>query len=525
MSLKARVTGPEGRAATFIRMKHAKSTPRKSGKPVDRRSFVIGGSIGLGAAAVGAGILGKGNVPFVAESAAAASSASASASTSSSDTFTYPSLLTGTTSGSVTSYTLDMETGTNEVLSGVSSSTMGFNGPYLGPTLKWANGDTVQMNITNNLGADSTVHFHGAHVPAKYDGGPQEVITDGSTWSPEFTVKQDGACTLWYHPHALGTTAQQVTHGLAGMIIVEDSSTASSDLPSDYGVDDIPVILQCLAVDTSGDIKYNLSGYLTSSLDFPVLCNGTNVDATTLTFTASKTRTRLRFLNASPADIITVSRTDGGDMTQIATEQGYLTAAETVTEIRLIAGERAEVVMDLSSAVTLQAVITTGWVKGGSGTYEFLTITPDASDTPATLPSSLNTIDRYDTTGFTARTITLSQNGTAMEINGVEATSTSNMYMITTTVDSEEIWTIVNSTQLEHSFHLHDVPFQIISVDGTAPTGAYLGWKDMVEVVGGSTVKIAMKFTDYTDDTYMYMFHCHILMHEDEGMMAGLLVE
>ena len=99
------------------------------------------------------------------------------------------------------------------------------------------------------------------------------------------------------------------------------------------------------------------------------------------------------------------------------------------------------------------------------------------------------------------------------------------MYMITTTVDSQEIWTITNDTQLEHSFHLHDVPFQIISVDGSAPTGAYLGWKDMVEVVGGSTVKIAMKFTDYTDDTYMYMFHCHILMHEDEGMMAGLLVE
>lgn len=507
-------------------MKHTSRSASRPGKPIDRRTLVVGGALGLGAAAVGVAILADGKNPFVDENAAATASASASASSSASDdTFTYPSLLSATTSDGVSVYTLDMETGTHEVLSGVTSSTMGYNGSYLGPTMKWTNGDTVQMKVTNNLGAVTTTHWHGAHVPAEYDGGPQETIDDGDTWEPEFTVDQGGACTLWYHPHALGTTAEQVTHGLAGMIIVDDDTTTSSDLPSDYGVDDIPVILQCLCTDTSGDIKYNLAGYLESDLEFPVLCNGVNVDSTTLTFTATKTRTRLRFLNASPADIITVSRTDGGDMTQIATEQGYLTAAQTVTEIRLIAGERAEIVLDLSDAVTLQAVITTGWVKGGSGTYEFLTITPDASDTPTALPSSLRTIDRYDTTDFTARTITLSQNGTAMEINGVSATSTSDMYMITTTLDSEEIWTIVNETQLEHSFHMHDVPFQIIEVEGETPTGAYLGWKDMVEVVGGETVKIAMKFTDYTSDTYMYMFHCHILMHEDEGMMAGLLVE
>jgi FtsP/CotA-like multicopper oxidase with cupredoxin domain len=114
-----------------------------------------------------------------------------------------------------------------------------------------------------------------------------------------------------------------------------------------------------------------------------------------------------------------------------------------------------------------------------------------------------------------------------MEINGVAGTTMSAMEsnMITTTVGAKELWTITNTTQLEHSFHLHDVPFQIVSVDGTAPTGADLGWKDTVEVVGGSTVKIAMKFTDYADSTYMYMLHCHILMHEDEGMMAGLMVE
>jgi suppressor of ftsI/bilirubin oxidase len=307
------------------------------------------------------------------------------------------------------------------------------------------------------------------------------------------------------------------------MIIVEDDSAASAALPSTYGTDDIPIILQCLATDSAGDIKYNLAGYLTNGLSFPLLCNGTNVDDTTLSFTATKKRTRFRLLNASPSDIITIQRSDGATLTQIATDQGYLTEATEVASIRLVAGARAEFVMELSDAVTLEAVVTTGWVRGGSGTYEFLTVTPDASDTPETLPT-LNTITRYDTSDFTARTITLGQSGATMTINGSAGTSMSSMAMISTTLGAEEVWTVKNSTQLEHSFHLHDVPFQLISINGEDPTGVQLGWYDTFEVVGGGTIKIAMKFTDFSDDTYMYMLHCHLLQHEDEGMMASLMV-
>jgi FtsP/CotA-like multicopper oxidase with cupredoxin domain len=400
---------------------------------------------------------------------------------------------------------------------------MGYNQSFLGPTMKWTSGDTVLLNITNSLGEETTVHFHGAHVPAKMDGGPQVAFSDGTTWSPTFTVK-DEAKTLWYHPHALGTTAKQAVHGLAGMIIVEDDSTASSDLPSTYGTDDIPLIFQSLAADSSGDIKYNLTGYLSSGLSFPLLLNGTNVDDTTLTFTATKTRTRFRCLNASPSDIITIQRSDGGTLNQIATDQGYLTAATEVTSIRLVAGARAEFVLDLSDAVTLQAVVTTGWVRGGSGTYDVLAITASGTDTPGDLPSSLNTITRYDTSDFTARTITLGQSGTTMTINGSAGTSMSSMAMISTTLGAKEIWTIKNSTQLEHSFHLHDVPYQLISINGEDPTGVDLGWFDTYEVVGGGSIEIAMEFTDFTDDTYMYMLHCHLLQHEDEGMMASLMV-
>ncbi|MCT9084040.1 multicopper oxidase family protein [Streptomyces fulvoviolaceus] len=492
---------------------HTKTTKGRGGKGLHRRKF-LGGMAGVGLAAVGAAgatfsLLTEGN----SNKAAAADG-----------TLTIPDLLEGTTSDGTTTFTLEAQTGTSEVISGVSSTTAGYNQSYLGPTMKWTNGDTVLLNITNSLGDDTTVHFHGAHIPPKMDGGPQNAFSDGTTWSPTFEIK-DEAKTLWYHPHALGTTAEQVVHGLAGMIIVEDDSDASAALPSEYGVDDIPIILQCLATDTSGDIKYDLTGYLTTGLTYPVLCNGTNVDSTTLGFTATKTRTRFRVLNASPADIMTVQRSDGGTLTQIATDQGYLTEATEVTSIRLVAGARAEFVLDLSDAVTLQAVVTTGWIRGGSGTYDFLTVTPDASDTPDDLPSTLNTITRYDTTDFAARTITLGQSsGTTMNINGSVGTSMDSMATIMTTLDAEEVWTISNTTQLEHSFHLHDVPFQLIEINGEEPNGVDLGWFDTFEVVGGGSIKIAMKFTDFTDDTYMYMLHCHLLQHEDEGMMAALMV-
>ncbi|WP_105970549.1 multicopper oxidase family protein [Streptomyces geranii] len=492
---------------------HTQQSRSRSGKGLHRRTFLGGMAGAAGLAAVGAA-----GATFALLSNGSGFKASAADAT-----LNIPDLLEGTTADGTTTFTLTAKTGTSEVISGVTSTTAGYNGSYLGPTMKWTKGDTVLLNITNSLGDDTTVHFHGAHIPPKMDGGPQNSFADGVTWSPTFEVL-DEAKTLWYHPHALGTTAEQVVHGLAGLIIVEDDSEVSAALPSEYGVDDIPLILQCLAVDTAGDIKYDAAGYRLATTTFPVLVNGTNVDATTLGFTATKKRTRFRVLNASPADIMTVQRSDGGTLTQIASDQGYLAEPTEVTTIRLVAGGRAEFVLDLADAVTLQAVVTTGWIRGGSGTYDFLTVTPDATDTPADLPSTLNTITRYDTSAFTARTITLGQNGATMLINGSAGTTMAGMAMISTTLDAEEIWTITNNTQLEHSFHLHDVPYQVMEINGAAPTGVNLGWYDTFEVVGGGSIKIAMKFTDFTDDTYMYMLHCHLLQHEDEGMMAALMV-
>ena len=123
------------------------------------------------------------------------------------------------------------------------AETWGYNGSYLGPTLRAERGERVRINVTNEVGETTTTHWHGHHLPAKMDGGPHQPIEPGETWSPEWTVDQPAA-TTWYHPHLHGTTAEHVYRGLAGMFILDDAQSRELDLPSEYGVDDIPVIVQ-----------------------------------------------------------------------------------------------------------------------------------------------------------------------------------------------------------------------------------------------------------------------------------------
>jgi FtsP/CotA-like multicopper oxidase with cupredoxin domain len=446
-------------------------------------------------------------------------------------TLTVPTLLDATTESDGTkAYTLAMQTGTTEILSGVSSATCGFNQAFLGPVIKVSQGDNVRMDITNNLSEVSTVHWHGAHVPPSVDGGPQNTVAAGASSSASFEINQ-GACTLWFHPHALGTTSQQVASGLAGMLIVDDDSDGAAALPGDYGTDQFPLIVQSLPITTTGVIQYTTAGELATSTSFPLLVNGANVAvAGTPTLEVAASRVRFHLLNASIADIVTITRSDGKSFTQVATDAALLSAPLAVTSLKLVGGERAEICLDVTNSdggVTLQATVTAGGARGGSGTSAILTLTSTATSAADSLPSSLNTFTALDVSSPSAtRTIALSNSGNTMYINGVAGTSMTAMAAaeIMTTVGATEVWTITNTSGLTHSFHLHDVPFQVRSINGAAPTGAYAEWKDTILISPQSTNVIAMRFTDYSDDTYGYMLHCHNTVHEDEGMMAMLMV-
>lgn len=134
------------------------------------------------------------------------------------------------------------------------SPTWGFNGDYLGPTLRARRGEQVLVRVTNQLPETTTVHWHGMHLPATMDGGPHQPVPPGDSWSPTWRIDQPAA-TLWYHPHPHGATEKHVLRGLAGMFILDDDASSQLPLPRRYGVDDIPVIVQDLHFDRGGRLS------------------------------------------------------------------------------------------------------------------------------------------------------------------------------------------------------------------------------------------------------------------------------
>ncbi|HEX6033769.1 MAG TPA: multicopper oxidase domain-containing protein, partial [Anaerolineales bacterium] len=115
-------------------------------------------------------------------------------------------------------FDLAVQEGETEFFQGRLTQTMGFNGTYLGPTLRARTGDNVRLSVTNNLAEPTTAHWHGMHLPAAMDGGPHQMIQPGEIWQPHWTIGNEAA-TLWYHPHLMGKTGEQVYRGLAGFFL------------------------------------------------------------------------------------------------------------------------------------------------------------------------------------------------------------------------------------------------------------------------------------------------------------------
>src|SRR5271170_288478 len=138
---------------------------------------------------------------------------------------------------------LSAQTGTVRFSPGRSTASYGYNGPFLCPALRLRRGQTVVMNVTNRLPEPTTVHWHGLIIPGDVDGGPHRPLAPGSNWRPTLSIDQPAA-TLWFHPHFYPTTADQVIKGLAGLLVVDDEDTDRLKLPSRWGADDIPLIIQ-----------------------------------------------------------------------------------------------------------------------------------------------------------------------------------------------------------------------------------------------------------------------------------------
>jgi suppressor of ftsI len=448
-----------------------------------------------------------------------------------------PPLLVPRTENGEKVFDLTAQDGERAFFPGKPASTLGFNGAYLGPTIRASRGDKVRVNVTNTLGETTTVHWHGMHLPAEMDGGPHQVVEPGETWRPHWTVTNE-ASTLWYHPHQMGRTGEHVYRGLAGMFIIDDANSASLGLPSEYGLDDIPLVVQDRKFDADGQLVFEhdpgaVFPKAAGMLGDTILVNGTRAPY----LEAPRKLIRLRILNGSDGRRYNFGFSGDHPFYQIATDGGFLESPMEMTRLLLSPGERAEVLVDLSNVegpLTLMsyAVIDnqnviqrfTKKMFGENDEYrqfKVLEIRPVAGDYAAgEIPQSLNRIERLDeasavkTRHFSfqdARSI----NGRSMEHERIDE--------VVKRGDTE-VWTVESQMPIYHSFHVHGVQFLLLERNGEEPPAREQGWKDTVIVNPSDTVRLILRFQDYSDPGVPYMFHCHILEHEDRGMMGQFVV-
>ncbi len=448
-----------------------------------------------------------------------------------------------------TNINLTLQNGTNQFFTGQTTATMGANGNVLAPTIIMQKGSNVNINVTNNLGQPTTIHWHGMHISASNDGGPHTVIDPGATWNPQFEV-MNKASTMWYHPHLHEFTNEHVSKGLAGMLIIKDDEEAALELPRTYGIDDIPLIIQTKDFDANNQIIHD------SNSDDVLMVNATlnpfkDVPAQVI---------RLRILNGSSQRVFNLGFTGDKTFYQIATDGGLKNTPTSLTRLKIAPGERTEILVDLTGmqGQTLQLISyasefgngiygssspgmnssmpLTGYnpnpLNGNDFNILQLTIIAQTANAVTTIPNSLVTYTPFLTTNSNqSRSMTLSSvTGGFQQLNGNFTVNNVSMDMntinVTIPLDNTEIWTIQNNSAISHPFHIHDIQFNIIEYNGSTNVPAYLqGWKDTVLVPSGQgSVKVITKFEDFADDTIPYMYHCHMLTHEDGGMMGQFVV-
>jgi FtsP/CotA-like multicopper oxidase with cupredoxin domain len=423
-------------------------------------------------------------------------------------------------------FDLRLQQGTSELLPGKSTQTWGANGAYLGPTLRAARGDRVVVHVANALPEPTTIHWHGMHLPAAADGGPHQPIDPGATWSPSWRIDQPAA-TLWYHPHPHGATEDHVYRGLAGLFLLEDPQASRLPLPDRYGVDDIPVILQDKRFTGDGQLDFGEPAFSPiGRLGDQLLVNGTHDPHLDIT----SQRVRLRLLNASTARVYNVGFADDRSFELVATDGGLLERPHRTTRVPLSPGERAEIVVELrpGERVVLRSFppelgtgLFEGRFAGADDSFDLLQVRANTTLTPSpTMPDRLANHQRLEEAAATKiRRLELNGssriNGQSMELGRIDQA---------VTVNTTERWEVANRSGNLHNFHIHGLQFKVLAYQGAAPPPHLAGWKDTVFLPSGATVGLQVRFTGYTDPALPYMFHCHLLRHEDNGMMGQLVV-
>ncbi len=451
-----------------------------------------------------------------------------------------PLFIPDTLSG--TSLELTLQNGTFSFFSGQNTTTMGVNGDILGPTLIINKDDFVNFKVNNQLDETTTIHWHGMHVSAANDGGPHTVIEPLETWNPQFTV-MDKAGTYWYHPHLHENTNKHVSLGIAGLIIVRDDEEANLDLPRTYGLDDFPLVIQ------TKDFDVNKQIVVPSNSDDVVMVNATidpylNVPAQVV---------RFRLLNGSSQRVLKIGLSENRPFYQIGSDGGLFNKPVILNRLRMAPGERAEILIDFSGMEDQSVQLMSYASELQNGTYgatnpgmgpmlslngydpnplngnnfevlNFEVVAPTMNSVisvPETLaeviPIPETSADIFRTLYFTPESMGPNQLNGNFLINGLHFDM--DVINFSIPLNSTEIWTITNQSAIAHPFHIHDIQFFVLDRNGDPPPVTEQGRKDVILINPFETVRIITQFTDFANDPVPYMLHCHMLTHEDKGMM------
>lgn len=396
-----------------------------------------------------------------------------------------------------------------------------YNGSVPGPTLVATEGDHVIVHFTNNLTQPTTVHWHGLHVPSDQDGNPMDPVKPGASRDYVFDLPEGSAGTYWYHPHPDGKAAQQAAMGLFGAIIVR----AKND-PLPKGLVDEILVLNDNRFDANGAVAAETMDDQMNGRRGDVLFVNGAVNPT-MTLRPGEVR-RLRVLNASAARFYLLSVPDH-ELLHVGSSGGLFGTPQRTEKVLVAPGERVELLLKATAAAgtttTLKSLPYDRGIMamGGSTTPEkeldllSVAYTSDAPMTTPAIPETLRTIAPLDTTGGVARTFVMSEQMMDYMING--KTYDPMRVDVQAKLGATEIWTVRNEADMDHPFHLHGFQFQVLDRNGKPEP--VVSWNDTVNVPKSATVRFAVKL----DLPGMRMYHCHILEHEDLGMMGMLDVE
>ena len=479
---------------------------------------------------------------------------------------------------------------------GKTATTWGYNGNLLGPAVKLNKGQSVNVDIHNQLAEETTLHWHGLEIPGEVDGGPQGIIPAGGKRSVTFTPDQRAA-TCWFHPHQHGKTGHQVAMGLAGLVLIEDEEIRKLMLPKQWGIDDVPVIIQDKQFSADGQVDYQLD-IMTAAVGWfgdTLLTNG----AIYPQHAAPRGWLRLRLLNGCNARSLNIAASDNRPLYVIASDGGLLAEPVKVTELPMLMGERFEVLVDVSDGkafdlVTLPVSQMGMAIAPFDKPHPVMRVQPLLITASGTLPDTLTSMPSLPSLeGLTVRKLQLSMDpmldmmgmqmlmkkfgGQAMagmdhgkmmghmnndnmghgnmnhgnmnhgEMGNMQHGNMGNMKhggsfdfhnanringqafdmnkpMFAAAKGQHERWVISGQGDMMlHPFHIHGTQFRILSENGKPPAAHRSGWKDTVRVEGDVS-EVLVKFDHPAPKEFAYMAHCHLLEHEDTGMMLGFTV-